>query len=447
MNHKLWISTILMIACLVAAASAATTTTSSSTSTSSSTGTTTTLSPQDALAQVSVSSVTLDPPVFYPYEKGTIAVTLTNSGSQAVAFSQVDLIDSNINLLNRETYGTTIYLGPGNLMTYTLLVSATSKDGNYFPMFTVASSSAGSIRYPISVEVDSQDIRASFDSIPDDFAVSTKDRVNLTIVNPRNGAVKNILITPECEGATVSPTSRFISSLDAGSSVEVPFDVTPEKDTTVPFRISFQNGNNRHSTVALLPIKTGIDKDAAVPVINNIEVTSQGSSYHLSGDVNNAGISDAKSMVLTVVAPAKAVEPYAEYSIGSLASDDFSSFELTFASNNLSSVPVQVSWKDALGNSFSTVKTLDLRSLTGLDLLGSGSSSGSTSRQVSGTSSGTSTAQRSGAPGGGSMFGIGGSRAGGLSSFYPVIAGGIVIVIGIVLYLKRKWIVAKFRKQ
>ena len=446
MNHKLWISTIILIACLVAAASAATTTTGS-TSTSSSTGTTTTLSPQDALAQVSVSSVTLDPPVFYPYETGTIAVTLTNSGSQAVAFSQADLIDSNINLLNREAYGTTIYLGPGNSMTYTLLVSAKPKDGYYFPMFTVASSTAGSIRYPISVEVDSQDIRASFDDIPDDFAVSTKDAVNLTIVNPRNGAIKNILITPEGTGATISPSSRFISSLGAGSSVEVPFDVTPEKDTTLTFHVSFQNGNNKHSTVAVLPVKTGTDKSAAVPVINNIEVTSQGSSYHLSGDVNNAGISDAKSMVLTVVAPAKAVEPYAEYSIGSLASDDFSSFELTFASNNLSSVPVQVSWKDALGNSFSTVKTLDLRSLTGLDLLGSGSSSGSTSRQVSGTSSASPASQRSGAPGGGSIFGMGGSRAGGISSFYPVIAGGIIIVIAIVLYMKRKWIVAKFRKQ
>jgi len=444
MNYKHWISTICLVFCLVAAAGAATTGSTSST-TSSSTGTTTTLSPQDALAQVSVSSVTLDPPVFYPYEQGTIAVTLANSGSQAVSFSQADLIDTNINLLNREAYGTTIYLGPGNSMTYTLLVNAGSKDGNYFPMFSVASSTAGSIRYPISIEVDSQDIRASFDSVPDDFAVSTKDTINLTIVNPRNGAIKNILITPEGGGATVSPSSRFISSLGAGSSVDIPFDVTPEKDTALTFRISFQNGNNKHSTVAVLPIKTGTDKSAAVPVINNIEVTSQGSSYHLSGDVNNAGITDAKSMVLTVVAPAKAVEPYAEYSIGSLASDDFSSFELTFASNNLSSVPVQVSWKDALGNSFSTVKTLDLRSLTGLDISGSSSSSGSTSRQVSGTSSGTSASQR--APGGSSMLGIGGSRAGGISSFYPVIAGGIIVIIGIVLYMKRKWITAKFRKQ
>ena len=87
MNNKLWISTLLLIFCLVAAASAATTTssTSSSTSSSSGTSTTTTLSPQDLLSQIYVSSVTLDPPVFYPFEEGTIVVQLTNSGSQAVA--------------------------------------------------------------------------------------------------------------------------------------------------------------------------------------------------------------------------------------------------------------------------------------------------------------------------------------------------------------------------
>jgi hypothetical protein len=450
MNQKLWISTLILIFCLVASASAATTTSSSTSSTSGSStsgSSTTTLSPQDAVAQISVTSVTLDPPVFYPFEKGTIAVQLTNSGSQAVAFSQADLIDSNIHLLNREAYNTMIYLGPGNTMTYTFLVSANPPDGNYFPMFTLASKDAGSIRYPIPVEVDSQDIRAGFDRIPDDFAVSTQDLVNLTIINPRNGAIRNIVITPEGEGAAISPSYHFIPSLDAISSVDIPFAITPEKDTTVTFHINYQNGNNKHSTDVVLPIKTGQDKTAAVPVINNVAVTSQGSSYHLTGDVNNAGVSDAKSMVVTVIAPARAVEPYAEYSIGSLASDDFSSFELTFAINNLSSVPLKVMWKDALGNSFSTVTPLDLRTYSGTDTLGSSGSTGSATRQSTGTSSGTSTAQRGGAPGGGGIFGFGGSRGGGVTSFYPVIAGGIILVAGIVLYMKRKWIAAKLKKK
>ena len=71
-------------------------------------------------------------------------------------------------------------------------------------------------------------------------------------------------------------------------------------------------------------------------------------------------------MVLTVLAPAKPVEPYANYPIGTLASDDFSSFTLTFVTNDLSSVPVQIQWKNAYGNTFNVTNNLDLMTLSGV---------------------------------------------------------------------------------
>jgi hypothetical protein len=65
----------------------------------------------------------------------------------------------------------------------------------------------------------------------------------------------------------------------------------------------------------------------------------------------------------------------------------------------------------------------------------------------------------SGAPGGG-MGGPGGSSSssssvltsitnpkGGLSSFYPVIGMIILVIIGVVAYIKRKWIMSKIKKQ
>ncbi len=39
------------------------------------------------------------------------------------------------------------------------------------------------------------------------------------------------------------------------------------------------------------------------------------------------------------------------------------------------------------------------------------------------------------------------SAKGGISSFYPVIAMGVIIIAGIVAYTKRKWILAKIKKQ
>jgi hypothetical protein len=224
------------------------------------------------------------------------------------------------------------------------------------------------------------------------------------------------------------------------------FQVTPDRASDLTFHITYHNGNNDHVIDEVLPLNIGEDKLAAVPVVNNIVLTSSGSSYKLTGDVNNAGITDAKSMVLTVLSPARPVEPYADYAIGSLASDDFSSFTLTFMSTDLSDVPLQIRWKDADGNSFSAVKNLDLRYSSG----SSGSSSAGTGSSSSSGTTGSAAARTNtgGPPGGGSIFGFGGSsRGGGVSSFYPVIALGIVIVVGIVLWMKRKWIVSKLKRK
>jgi hypothetical protein len=293
--------------------------------------------------------------------------------------------------------------------------------------------------------VDSRDIRVSVSDKPDNFSLEKTDTINLSIINPRNGMIKNIVITPSGSGIDVSPSEKFISSLDTGSSINTPFSVTPHQQSNLTFHISYQNGDNDHTQDVYLPINIGEDKTAAVPVMNNIAIISVGSSYKLTGDVNNAGVTDAKAMVLTVGAPAKAIEPYAEYSIGSLASDDFSSFDLTFSSEDLSSVPVIIRWKDSNGNSFSVTKNLDLRSISSS---GSSSSSSRTSGSTGGNSSGRTAGGFSGGPGGGgNIFGFGGSRGGGISSFYPVIAAGIIVITGIALWMKRKWIVAKLKKR
>ena len=39
-----------------------------------------------------------------------------------------------------------------------------------------------------------------------------------------------------------------------------------------------------------LPIPFGVDKKQANPVISNVEVKSDAGIYHITGDVNNAGL-------------------------------------------------------------------------------------------------------------------------------------------------------------
>jgi uncharacterized membrane protein len=199
--------------CLVACAAAATTTG--------------TVSASDGIYQTHVTSVQLDPEVFFPYETGTITVTLTNSGNQTVTLSQPDILETHIAVTNKGSYNTNVRLGPGSQMTYSFRVAVSGEDGTYFPVFTVSTVEAGSISYPFELEVDSKDLEATIVDRPDNFVVGKKDNINLSLVNSRNGALTDITITPSGNGSTASPRQKFIATLPAGSSQTVPFQVTP----------------------------------------------------------------------------------------------------------------------------------------------------------------------------------------------------------------------------
>ncbi len=331
-------------------------------------GTTTVMNSLDASASVYISSFDLTPRIFYPYEKGTVTVHVTNPSNTSIGISQPNLIDPHVHVMNLNTFSTTTTVGPGATVDYPFIVTVDPPDGTYFPLFTVSTDVAGasSIHAQIPIKVDSTNIRTSIATKPDNFALSKKDTVNVSITNPRSGEITNVQIIPETNGVDVLPSEFYVGTLNAQSSVQVPFQVTPnQQNPTLTFHVSFNNGDNKHSQDLVLPLNIGNDKTAAVPIVNNIAVTSLGSSYQITGDVNNAGITDAHSLILTVAAPAKAVEPYASYSVGSLASDDFSSFELTFTASDLSAVPLVVQWKDATGNPFSITQNLNLRALTG----------------------------------------------------------------------------------
>jgi hypothetical protein len=403
--------------------------------------------PQDAAALVYISGYDLNPQVFYPYESGTITVHVTNGANASVAISQPDLIDPNLKVLNHNAFSTMTNLGPGATVDYTFLVSMDPPDGTYFPLFTVSPKIGNAIHSTLNVKVDSTDIRASIAKKPDAFSISKTDTVNVSIVNPRDGDITDLLIVPEVSGANVSPTESYVGTIAAGSAIQVPFQITPDREGSVTFHIRFNNGDNKHTLNLDLPLTIGADKTAAVPVINNVVLAVQGTGYHLTGDVTNAGVTDAKSMVLTVNAPARPVEPYAEYAIGSLASDDFSSFELNFAATDLSAVPVQVRWKDANGNSFSSVSILDLRSVSS-GTAATGSGTGSTSRSNTAAGGSFAGGPGGGLPGGGGVIGLGGSRSGGgLSAFYLPIGLGVLVIIAVILWIKRKWIAAKLKKR
>ncbi|MGA2122605.1 MAG: hypothetical protein ABSG49_11295 [Methanoregula sp.] len=401
-----------------------------------------------------VTSVTMDPEVFYPYEQGSVTVTLTNNGNSSIGVTNPNLLSASndISIVKEDEWHTMSYIASGNTISYTFLVTVNGMDGKYFALFTAETKDAENLHYPMTFEVDSEDMHAAISKKPETFTVDSEAAVNLSLINPRDGVIKSIYITTEDNGSDITPTQTFVSELPANSVTEVPFTIIPHKATNITFNISYQNGDVRRETTVVLPIVPGNGKNAAVPTINNLALTSQGMSYDLTGDITNTGISDANGVVATVGLPAKGTGTYPEYAVGSLASDDSSSFEITFTSTDLRSVPLLITWKDAEGTDYSFTKTLDLSSSMG----GNSSASRTT---TSGSSSSMSGPGGTGGPGGDMSGGPGGSSSsssvlssitsakGGFSSFYPVIAMFVLIIVGVVAYVKRKWIMSKLKKQ
>jgi hypothetical protein len=390
-----------------------------------------------------VSSVNMDPAVLYPYEQGTISVTVANSGNQSVGLSNANLISDTVLIDKKDSWNTMSYIASGSSITYSFIVSAKPPDSSHFALFSVETKEGDVFHYPILIKVDSSDLMASISDKPEVFPLAIEKTVNLSIINPRAGNIDNIFVTASGSGIEVSPSQKYVTSLDAQSSVDVPFTVTPSQNSNLTFHISYQSGDVDHSTEVVLPIIIGNDKTAAVPVVNNVVLTTKGSYYDLTGDITNTGITDAKGLTVTVGSPAHATGTYAEYAIGSLSSDDAGSFEVTFTASDLSSVPLVMIWKDAVGNDYRVIKTLNLGSAS--DFGDNSSASRISGSTGVGTSGYAGSGRTGGSIGGASLFS--GSRNSGISSFYPVIAAAILVVAGIVLYTKRKWLVAKFRKQ
>ena len=439
MRRKITIFSFILLLLIVSTAHAATTdTTSTSTSTSA----------QDAVALVYVSNVTMDPPVFFPGEPGTIYVTLKNLGTSSVGLQNANILDNKVNTINSNSWNTVSYIGAGSTLTYSFQVTIDPPDGTYFPLFSVNTISSGSINYPFVIKVDSTDINAYVSEKPDTFSRSIAGTVTLTIVNPRAGSIRNIQIIPSGNGVTSSPQQKYITSLDGRNFIDVPFSITADQESPVTFHISYLNGEVPHSLDVILPIRFGNDKTAAVPVVNNVVLTAKGSYYEITGDITNTGITDAKGLLVTVGSPATVTGKYPQYAIGSLSADDSGSFDLTFTCSDLSSVPLIIKWKDTKGNDYSITKMLDLSSTLGSGTSGTASGSAGTNARTTGNSS-SGTGRQSGmyGPGGSTNLFGGSSRGGGISSFYPVIAGGIILVVGIVLWKKRKWISLKLKKQ
>ena len=313
-----------------------------------------------AAGNVYVSNVTYDPGSFFTNDAGTVTVYVTNGNSdQSVVVNHVTIGDKNIRLMSTP-YDSSANIGPLQSKSFVFSVVADAPDGTYYPTFSLSFRDADSLYSRATVQVDNTPLELTIVDKPDAFSLSKKKTIFMQVANPRNSDLRNVVLEVSGTGITATPSKTFIGNLASGAKIPVNVTVTPDQETSLILTVSYYNGNNPQKVRMDLPITFGIDKKQANPVISNVQVKSESGIYHITGDVNNAGLETANTVMVTSLSPAVPQDPYKTYVVGALKPDDFGSFEVTFSTNSTSSIPIQLSYKDTDGNQYNSVQDVKI---------------------------------------------------------------------------------------
>jgi hypothetical protein len=319
-----------------------------------------------AASKVYISDVTYDPGAFFTGDTGTVTVSVTNgNNNQSSVVNHATFGDHDIRLTSTP-YDSTTNIGPLQTQTFVFSVAADSLEGTYYPTFSMSFRDADSLYQRAVVQIDNTPLELTIVDKPDAFTQGKKKTVYMQVANPRDNDVENVILQVTGDGITATPSRTFIGNLASGAKIPVNFSVTPDKETSIILTLTYDNGNNHHEVTMNIPVTFGTDKKQADPVMSNVVVTNDGTIYHVTGDVNNAGLETANTVTVTSLSPATPQDPYKTYVVGALKPDDFGSFEVTFTTNgNITSVPIQLTYKDTDGNIYNSVQDVKIQA-TGL---------------------------------------------------------------------------------
>ena len=311
-------------------------------------------------ADIAVVSSSLDPPVMMSGDTGTLTIVVQNNGADPVAIQSARLYGKGV-VPTTDPYLAVGEIGGGNTRSFTFTVRADAGEGTFYPTFILDFRDGGSLRYPVLIQVDDTPLSISMVKKPDAFSEGRTAGITLMVGNPRPNAVSGVQVVPGGTGFSVTPSSGFVGGLEPDASGTVTFNLTPETETDVTFRVVWRNGINTHTTDLVLPVTFGEDKKRANPVITNVEVTPISGGYRIVGDVMNAGLESARSVMIAPASPAIPIDPFRVYVVGTLDPDDISSFEVTLRVDAaVEDVPLVVEYRDDDGNLYTSTRTVGL---------------------------------------------------------------------------------------
>ncbi|MDD1686211.1 hypothetical protein [Methanoregula sp.] len=315
-----------------------------------------------AASKVYVSNVSYDPGTFFTGDDGTVTISVTNGNTNdSTVVNHATFGDDNIRSTSAP-YDSTVHIGPLQTQKFVFSVTTDAPDGTYYPTFSMTFRDADNLYYRQMVLVENRPLVLTVIDKPDAFEQEKKKTIYLQVANPRDAEVTNVALEVAGDGITATPSRTFIGMLAPQAKVPVNISITPDKETPLHLTLTYDNGNNPHQTSMDIPITFGVDKKQSYPVMSNIKVTTEGGIFHVTGDINNAGLDTANTVTVTSLSPAIPQDPYKTYVVGALKADDFGGFEISFDTDGSTSIPVQVSFRDTDGNLYHTVQNVTVPS-------------------------------------------------------------------------------------
>jgi len=308
--------------------------------------------------RVFVTETTFDPGVFFNGDKGTVTYVVKNGNSNtSLKLTHGMFYDSDFIRVS-DNYDTSTTLGPLQTRPFSFTILADGPAGDYYPTFTLSLYDSN-LNYKTLVQIDNTPLELTVVDKPDAFSQGKKKTIHMQVANPRKNNVRNVVLEVSGQGITATPSRTFVGDTAAGAKIPVNVSITPDQETPLNLLLTYQNGNNPHEVAMEIPITFGTDKKQADPVMSNVVVTTEGTLYHVTGDVNNAGLDTANTVTVTSLSPAIPQDPYKVYVVGALKADDFGSFEITFETDgDATSVPIQLAFKDSDGNIYTKVQNV-----------------------------------------------------------------------------------------
>jgi hypothetical protein len=324
-------------------------------------------SAEEQKAAIMITSYQMSPEVLMPNDIGTITVTVKNMDPmESVKLNEASILERELKVLSNPYYNIG-RLGPGESIELAFTIRAGYPEGIFYPRVMVEAEGAEMIRYQIPVKVDSTMLTLGVNKLPDELYQGERATVELVVGNPRPNTVTGVTLSTAAR--EVIPTEVFLGALASDDSKSASFNFTPETlgAETLNFAVAFKNGDNAHATTFQVPLTVLASKKSAELILTGIEVESTAGVgvYKITGDINNAGLEAARSVVLKIdeAAGVEPRDPYKSYFVGLLSPDDFSSFELDVkVDGNVTAVPLLIEYKDEDGNLFSLTEQISIES-------------------------------------------------------------------------------------